>query len=141
MTDPDNPLSVSAAADPDQRLEQWLHTATQYFVLSNAGAAVAVLSFIGASIGKNGSFAKIAILPLLFFVAGLVVAGLVILGQLTGAYRAWHVDPSAAEWSIRQRWTTRLTDRVEPRTGSFLWSAFILFGLGALTGLIALACA
>jgi hypothetical protein len=127
--------------DSDQRFDQWMQTATRYFVLCNAGGAVAVLGFIGASLG-SGCFPKIAVLSLLCFVAGLVVAGFVILGQLAGAYRSFltdDIDPVGADESIKRSWVTRITDWVEPRTGHFLASAFMLFIIGAVIGLIALA--
>ena len=71
------------------------------------------------------------------FVLGLTVAGLVTLGQITGAYRAYLTkmgDPIAADHSIKGSWLTRWSDRVEPRTGSFLAAAFALFVLGSIVG-------
>lgn len=127
--------------DHDNRFDQWMQIATRYFVLTNAGGAVAVLSFIGTSL-SGGSFPKIAVVSLLCFVAGLIVAGCVVLGQLTGAYRALlsrEADPIGAEASIKRGPVTRWADWVEPRTGRFLAATFFLFVAGAAIGLIALA--
>ena len=70
-----------------------------------------------------------------------VVAGLVIMAQLTGAYRAWlstDMDPIAADASIKRAGVTRWSDWIEDRTGRFLVAAFALFVLGAVVGLVAL---
>jgi hypothetical protein len=126
-------------AHPFDSFEQWMQTAARYFVLTNAGGAVAVLSFIGAS---GSSFPKAAIVPLTCFVAGLIVAGVVIGGQLTGAYQRLLVrtfDPLGAEVSIKRRWVTTMLARVEERTGHFVAIAFALFVVGAGTGLVTLA--
>ncbi|MBP5857905.1 hypothetical protein KAJ83_12875 [Marivibrio halodurans] len=125
---------------PEQRFEQWLQTATRYFVLINAGGAVAVLSFIGASLTCSLS-PNIAVISLFFFVAGLVIAGIVILGQLTFSYRVYLMDdanPHGADISINSKPVTRFGNWVEPRTGSFLADSFFLFVLGASIGLLAL---
>ena len=119
--------------DAERKFDLWLQTATRYFVLTDAGAAVAVPSFIG----NSNTVSKLAVASLLCFVLGLTVAGLVTLGQITGAYRAYLTkmgDPIAADHSIKGSWLTRWSDRVEPRTGSFLAAAFALFVLGSIVG-------
>jgi hypothetical protein len=71
----------------------------------------------------------------------LIIAGIAIMGQLTGAYRAYlsSTDPLLAHQSIEKSWVTRWFDRVEPRTGRFLISAFGFFILGSVVGVVALA--
>jgi hypothetical protein len=126
----------------EQHFHEWMTTATRFFVLANAGGAVATLSFIGTSLGQ-GVKRGWAVVSLAFFFLGVVVAGVVIAGQLTAAYRrllGGHLDPIAAEVSIQKSWVTRYADRAEPITGRLLASAFGCFVLGGMVGIAALAC-
>ncbi len=55
----------------------------QYLFFTNAGGAVASLSFLGAR-GSDGAAAKLILLPLSCFVAGVVLAGLTALSNWIG---------------------------------------------------------
>lgn len=121
-----------------RELDVWMGTATRYLVLANAGGAVATLSFLGTSMAREATF-KLAVLPLACFVAGVMVTGFVILGQLTAAWGAWAgyglpTGPEPTEWSR----VTRFGARIEPRTGTFLAAAFGCFAVGSVLGIAAL---
>ena len=121
-----------------RQLDAWMGTATRFLVLANAGGAVATLSFLGSSMAWGATF-KLAVLPLACFVAGVAVAGFVILGQLTSAWDAWvrhHVPPGPEPTNAS--WVTRFGAWIEPRTGRFLAAAFGFFAAGSALGIAAL---
>ncbi|WP_412033163.1 hypothetical protein ACLIR7_07290 [Nitratireductor aquimarinus] len=62
---------MSKGAETD--FDHWMQYAVRYFVLVSSGAAIATLSFMGAS----GKVPLMGALALLSFVASIVVAGLV----------------------------------------------------------------
>lgn len=126
-----------SAKDAAEWFDAWMRYAVNFFILANSGAAIATLSYIGS----NPRFRCVAVLALLLFVIGIICAGVVILGQLTAAYRSFidSTTPGAGEVSVRKSWVTRLGDRAEPRTGRLLAAAFIAFILGAIVGLLGLA--
>lgn len=120
-------------SDTDSDLANWSKAGIQFFVLTNAGAAVATLSFIGSS----GQAPWPAIVSLGLFVVGLMLAGLTILGQWTYAWTAWlQRDMPAAP--VKGSWFVKLGQRIEPRTGTVLGWSFIAFIAGAVAGLVAL---
>ncbi len=124
----------------EARFDTWVQTATKFFVLANAGAAVATLSFLATRSGSN-AFQVVGILALVCFVAGIVVAGLTIMGQLTAAYRGFlssSLPPDAVELSISKSWVTRYSDKAEPHTARLMALAFGLFVLGCVLGLVGL---
>jgi purine-cytosine permease-like protein len=125
----------------EAHFDTWVQVATRYFVLANAGAAVATLSFLAARPGSSMPL-FVGILALICFVSGVSVAGIAIMGQLTLAYRRLtsddFEDPVAAEVSIRKSWVTRFFDRAEPHTGTLLVTAFGLFVVGCVLGLLGL---
>ncbi len=130
-------------ADPTEdrlmrQLDMWMGTATRFLVLANAGGAVATLSFLGTGM-EWGATSKLAVLPLACFVAGIVVAGFVILGQLTAAWGAWvrHGLPPGPEPTELSR-VTRFGAWIEPRTGRFLTAAFGFFAAGSILGIAVL---
>lgn len=123
-----------------EKLEQfndWMHAATRYILLANAGGAVATLSFLGTAMAKGVAF-KLAIIPLACFVVGIVVGSLAILGQLTAAWVAWVQEDIPGAEPEKGSWVTHLGAWIEPRTGKVLFSAFACFALGALIGIVAL---
>ncbi len=123
-----------------EQFNDWMHTATRYILLGNAGGAVATLSFLGTAMAKGVMF-KFAIIPLACFVVGIVVGSLAILGQLTAAWVAWVQEDIPGAEPERGSWVTRLGAWVEPRTGKVLFWAFACFALGALIGIVALVAA
>jgi len=125
----------------EARFNTWVQTATKFFVLANAGAAVATLSFLATRIG-SGAVQIVGILALACFVAGIIVAGFTIMGQLTAAWRrllSSSLPPDAVELAVSKSWVTRYSDKAEPRTARLMVLAFGLFVLGCVLGLISLA--
>ena len=120
------------------QFETWMKAATRFFVLANAGGAVATLGFLGTSMA-GGASSKFAILPLVFFVLGVAVAGTAIFGQLVSAWVAWsgHGLVTGDEGPKRSL-AVRLGMRVEPHTGAVLLTAFGFFLAGAVLGIAAL---
>ena len=134
-------LRNEGAQQHEQHFQEWMQTATRFFVLANAGGAVATLSFLGTSMAEGATFWP-AVVSLACFFAGIVIAGLVIMAQLTAAYRTilhHEVNAVAAEASIQRSWVTRLADQIEPRAGRFLAAAFGCFVAGGIVGIAALA--
>ena len=128
----------------ERRFDTWIEHAINFFVLANAGAAVATLAFLGSREEFRGGAAALAVISLLCFVVGLVLAGTAIMGQLTGAYRAFLTADThavAADASIKKALATRMFDKAEPKTGSLLVASFALFVIGSVIGLLGLAAA
>ena len=123
-----------------EQFDTWVQIATRYFVLSNAGGAVAVLSFLGTR-GGSGRFGCFAVASLACFVLGVIATGILIMTKVTGAYRAYltmHIkDPGAVEASMKS-WTTRFYDQIELHVGRVFAVAFGLFVLGSVIGLVGL---
>jgi len=121
-----------------EQFDTWVQIATRYFVFSNAGGAIAVLSFLGTRSGSS-RFGCFAIATLTCFVLGLIVTGILIMSRVTAAYRAFltahNEDPRAIDKSISS-WTTRYYDQQRP--ARVLNLAFVLFVLGSLIGLAGL---
>ena len=121
-----------------RQLDIWMGTTTRFLVLANAGGAVATLSFLGTSMAWGATF-KLSVLPLACFVSGIVVAGFVILGQLTAAWDAWmrHGLPPGPD-PTKGSPVTRFGAWIEPHTGMFLAAAFGFFATGSVVGIVAL---
>jgi hypothetical protein len=120
------------------QFDTWVQIATRYFVLSNAGGAVAVLSFLGTRSG-SGRFGCFAVASLAWFVFGVIAAGFLIMTKVIGAYRTFLTPyiPEAVEASMKS-WTTRPYDKFERYIGRVFNLAFGLFVLGSLIGLVGL---
>jgi len=120
--------------------DTWMQIATRFFILSNAGGAIAVLSFLGTRTG-SGTFGCFAIVTLACFVAGVITAGFLTMVRLVGAYRTFltiHLqNPNAVDASMKP-WTTRFYDELERRTALLFALAFGLFVLGSVIGLVGL---
>ena len=137
----DEQLKSATVRQHEQHFHEWMQSTTRFFVLANAGGAVATLSFLGTSMAEGATFWP-AVVSLGCFFAGIVIAGLVIMAQLTAAYRTilhHEVNAVAAEASIQRSWVTRLADQIEPRAGRFLAAAFGCFVAGGIVGIVALA--
>ena len=119
----------------EDNLDTWSKATIRFFVLTNAGAAAAALGFIGAS--GQGSWAA---LPVALFVAGLVLAGLAMSAQWSRAYAEWHGHHFPGADAARNSWFLKVGMWVEPRTGKFVGGSLLVFILGALLGLVMLAC-
>lgn len=115
--------------------EYW-HAMVRFFILANAGGAVTVISFLGASSNANhGSW--LALVPLGFFFIGMVSAGI---AAISGAGQALYNAVMAAD--------RILGDQPEPPKVMALvlalrrvspWPellAFVFFILGGLSGLV-----
>jgi hypothetical protein len=125
----------------ERNFDAWVQTAIRFFVLTNAGAAVATLSFL-ATWATPGFSRGTSVVALACFVAGMIVAGICIMAQLTGAYRAFlsdHLsDPDAISIAVGRSWATRYFDNLEPRTAPLMVLAFALFVLGCMVGMAGL---
>lgn len=121
------------------QFDQWMQVAVRFFVLANAGAAVATLSFIGAT---GAGFPWTAVVALACFVTGLVVAGVVIVEQLFGAYQLFRIrttpDPRSMKEEFRRSRVLRLHDKVGRWRAHLLLGAFGSFVVGCVVGLVSL---
>ena len=130
--------NLAEAQTSRQHFHEWMQTGTRFVVLANAGGAVATLSFLGTSMASGVAF-KFAILPLFCFVAGVIIAGFVILGQLYVSWSAYlDLEPEVMEIAKKKSWATLAGAWAEPRTGKFLLAAAAFFAVGAIIGIIAL---
>ena len=125
------------AQDRLQQFNEWMMAATRYVLLANAGGAIAILGFIGTTITKFGII-KLAVLPLAFFVIGIIVGSLAILGQLTAVWSAWVQEGTPAVDPTRSSPVTRLGAWAEPRTGRVLLIGFACFVVGSVIGVMVL---
>ena len=74
-------LRGSHFAAKDRRCRQAIFSGHQLFILGNSGGALATLGFIG-TIAKDGTFPKVLLYPLFFFLFGLLLMGIGILVAL-----------------------------------------------------------
>lgn len=121
-----------------QRLDSWLQTSVRFLVLSNAGGAVATLTFIGGALKGNQGIG-LAIWAMAFFICGTALVGFVVLGQL---YRAWLLELSP-EQPGKGSWLHQLITSAYEK-GSYWHSpmiagSFVLFLIGAILGILGLA--
>jgi hypothetical protein len=118
---------------------QWIEKALRFLVLTNAGGAVAVLSFIG-----NSDEARRMCGPrfaLSCFAAGIIVAGIFIAVQFhrfDSMFKGYHSD-SAKYFSDEIEWDKLRKDddrRSSPHSIDYVWPyiAFALFILGCIAG-------
>ena len=71
---------------PEPEFVDWLKTACRYLVLANAGGAVLMVSFVGATAGRlEMPWWTSAALAL--FLVGIILGALVVLGQLSGRWQ------------------------------------------------------
>ena len=121
-----------------RRLHDWLVGATRILVLANAGGAVATLTFIGTALAQ-GKLYRWAVPSLAVFFVGVVLAGIVILGQLR---KAWFEELSPERPPERQDWFGKFVDGfLEALSGShspLLVGSLLLFCLGGILGVIVL---
>jgi hypothetical protein len=118
---------------------QWIEKALRFLILTNAGGAVAVLSFIGNSDDARRMFGPRFALSC--FAAGIVVAGIFIAIQFhrfDSIFRGYRSD-SAKYFSDQIEWKElRKGDshRSAPHSIDYVWPyfSFILFILGCIAG-------
>jgi hypothetical protein len=84
---------VEEVADAYERM-------AKYLILTNGGGAVATSAFLGSTM-KSGHSA-FEVLPLLCFYAGLIVAGLMVFGDLTLRWTMIEEDIRAREMMLKQ---------------------------------------
>jgi hypothetical protein len=126
-----------------ESIDYWADLCVKYIIYINAGGAIAVLTFMGASSAVRDMIGSK--LALLSFVFGLVAAGIVL---AVGFYRMAHFQKSLKQDSAKYvsneiDWEELLDNdakRLEPSKWACLlgWGAFIFFGLGVIIGLISL---
>ena len=126
-----------------QAIDYWADLGTKYLIYLNAGGAIVILAFMGAS----NSFRSMvgSKLALLSFVFGLVA---VWIAFAVGFYRMAHFQKSLKEDSDRYLsneidWEDLLendSERLGPNKWACLlgWGAFMFFDLGVILGLISL---
>ena len=126
-----------------QAIDYWADLGTKYLIYLNAGGAIVILAFMGASSSVCGMV--VPKLALLSFVFGLVTVGIIV---AVGFYRMAHFLKSLKEdndkyLSNEIDWE----DLVENDSKSlspnklaclFGWGAFMFFDLGVILGLISL---
>ena len=126
-----------------QALDYWTDASVKYLIHINAGGAIVLLAFMGASSSVRSMVG--AKLALLFFICGLVAVGIVL---AIGFLRMAHFNKSLKEDCDKYvaneiDWEELLENdakRLRPsKSGSlFAWGAFIFFNLGVIIGLISL---
>jgi len=126
-----------------QAIDYWSDLSIKCLIYLNAGGAIVILSFMGASSTVRGMVGSK--LALLSFVFGLVTVAIVL---AVGFYRMAHFQKSLKEDSNKYMsneidWEELLDNdakRLEPSNWAcFLaWGAFIFFDLGVIIGLISL---
>jgi len=124
-----------------QAIDYWADLSVKYLIYVNAGGAIVILGFMGASSSVRDMLGSR--LALLSFVFGLVTAGMVL---AIGFYRMAHFQRCLKEdinkyMSNDIDWEKLLENdekRLEPGKWACLfgWGAFIFFGLGVIIGLI-----
>ena len=115
--------------------EYW-HAMVRFLVLSNAGGAVAVLSFLGASSNANHG-AWLALVPLGFFFTGMVSAGIATI-SLAGQ-QLYNAILETNKILNTQPEIPKITALVLSLRRSSAWPellAFVFFILGGLSGLV-----
>ena len=118
---------------------QWIEKALRFLILTNAGGAVAVLSFIGNSDEARRMFGPRFALSC--FALGIIVAGIFIAIQFHRfdfMFRGYHSD-SAKYFSDEIEWDELKKnddDRSGPHSIDYVWPyiSFILFILGCIAG-------
>jgi hypothetical protein len=121
-----------------QRLDGWLQASVRFLVLSNAGGAVATLTFIGGALKGNHGF-DLAIWAMAFFICGTALVGFVILGQLNKAWLAELSPAQPADGSCLHKLIALAYDKGSYWHSPFIAGSFILFLIGAILGIIGLA--
>ena len=126
-----------------QAIDYWADLSVKYLLYLNAGGAIVILAFMGASSSVRGMVGPK--LALLSFVFGLVTVGIIV---AVGFYRMAHFLKSLKEdndkyLSNEIDWEDLVENdakRLEPsKWGSlFARGAFIFFNLGVIIGLISL---
>jgi hypothetical protein len=124
--------------------KDWSDKAVSYLMLTNAGGAVAVLSFMASDKVREMPGPRIA---LSCFAAGVIVTGILVAKQLHRfeAILKGYVKDSTRYLADQIEWDTLTTDddsRAKPSVMDYAWGyvAFILFIGGCVAGAISLFC-
>ena len=132
-------------AQLNQLTKEWSDKAISYLMLTNAGGAVAVLSFMGGS-EKVREMAGPRI-ALACFAVGVICIGILVAKQLHRFERIFkgYVKDSTRYLADQIEWDTLTTDdnaRANPSVMDYAWGyvAFILFIGGCVAGAISLFC-
>jgi hypothetical protein len=127
-------------------VKEWTDKAINFLTLTNAGGAVAVLSFMGASADvRSMLWPRLA---LCCFALGVISTGILIAKQfhkMDNLYSHYRTD-SERYLSDQIEWDTLATrdeDRTDPRFIDYFWgyAPFVLFVLGCAAGSVSLFCA
>ena len=126
-----------------QAIDYWADLGVKYLLYLNAGGAIVILAFMGASSSVRSMVGSK--LALLSFVFGLVAVWIAL---VVGFYRMAHFQKSLKEDSDKYLsneidWEDLLENdskRLRPSKWGFLlgWGAFMFFDLGVILGLISL---
>lgn len=131
----DQSLEEKLAALSRSASEYW-QVMVRFFVLANAGSAVAVLSFLGASSNANPG-AWLALVPLGFFFTGMVSAGIAAIGQ--AGLHLYNVTLVANKFVGKKATIPKGTELVMALRRASPWAelfAFASFILGGISGLV-----
>ncbi len=129
--------SIDEQLEPSARrmTENW-HAMVRYFVLANAGGAVTVISFLGAS-GSAGPGSWLALVPLGFFFFGVVSAGIAAISE---AGKETHSALMVANRILNEQLAMpKSTALVIGLRHVAAWPevlAFVFFVLGGISGLV-----
>jgi hypothetical protein len=125
-------------AEQRQRLHDWMQATVRFLVLTNAGGAVATLTFVGSVWTKGVSFLWPSVALVAFFL-GMVCVGLVIVGQLE---KAWREELGVIALTTNQyflgRWWNWMTDKSSDAHKALLLLSFMFFVFGATFGVASL---
>jgi VIT1/CCC1 family predicted Fe2+/Mn2+ transporter len=119
---------LARRAEADTEARKWTEIVVRNAVLMNAGAAVAVLSFLAQ---KQLTSYGLAAASLLLFVLGALLPQLTGLGNMSGALRLLGLEPERAWIRSPTRWLAN-------NALSFTLLALLLFVAGAAVGLLSL---
>lgn len=129
--------SIDEQLEPSARrmTENW-HAMVRYLVLANAGGAVTVISFLGAS-GSAGPGSWLALVPLGFFFFGVVSAGIAAISEAGKEAHSAVMDASRIlnEQLVIPK-STALVVRLRHVAAWPEVLAFVFFLLGGISGLV-----
>lgn len=120
---------------------EWARGILHYLFFTNAGGAIATLSFLASSTNTPGSVKG----SLAFFLLGLVLVGAVVLWgfhHIGGVFKGWredtssHIDGKISWADVNRRDDARAND---PKLAIWLaWSSFACFVIGAFVGVLSI---
>lgn len=117
-----------------QRLFELLIHIARFCMLSNAGGAVAVLSFMGAT-AAGGNPIKGAVVPLIFFAFGVIFAGLTMISIFSTA-RAQQHERRTGKVPKPNTWSEGMMLGLKDGQDRLIPLSFICLFLGVFLGLL-----